>query len=123
MGNAGLHCSQTVYVIPDEDLKLSLATLETDANFTEHLAAHIIATRHHLTGAPEPPEPSYAPYFHQPATTGPSPKKPSSPAACCVHTPASARNSPLPTSPSSAMEPAAAVLRSRAACIPRRSSR
>src|SRR5216683_4265914 len=60
-------CTLTVYVIPDEDLKLSLATLETDANFTEHLAAHITATRHHLTGAPEPPEPSYAPSFHQPA--------------------------------------------------------
>ena len=50
----------------DEDLKPSPATLETDANFTEHLAAHISATRHHLTGAPEPPEPPYAPSFHPP---------------------------------------------------------
>jgi hypothetical protein len=49
--------------------------------------AHVIATQNHLTGAREPPEPSYAPSFHQPATTGSSPKKPSSPAACCVHTP------------------------------------
>ena len=28
--------------------------------------AHVIATRHHLTGAREPPEPSFAPSFHQP---------------------------------------------------------
>jgi hypothetical protein len=60
-----------VYVMPDtdtdEDLKpSSLAAIETDVNFTEHLAAHIPATRHHLTGAPEPPGPPYAPSFHPP---------------------------------------------------------
>ena len=44
----------------------SLAALETDANFTEHIAAHISSTHHHPTGAPEPPELPYAPFFHPP---------------------------------------------------------
>jgi hypothetical protein len=50
----------------DEDLKHSPAAPETDANFTEHLAAYISATRHHLTGGPEPPELPYAASFHPP---------------------------------------------------------
>ena len=63
----------------DEDLKpSSLAALETDANFTEHLAAHISATWHHLTGAPEPPEPPYAPSFHPPEGYWTAAEKPSS---------------------------------------------
>jgi hypothetical protein len=51
----------------DEYLKPSfLAILDTDANFAEHLAAHISATHHHLTGAPEPPVPPYSLSFHPP---------------------------------------------------------
>jgi len=44
----------------------SLAALETDANFTEHIAAHISSTYHHPTGAPEPPKLPYALFFHPP---------------------------------------------------------
>jgi hypothetical protein len=62
----------------DEYLKpSSLAALETDVNFTEHIVTHISPTHHHLTGAPEPPEPPYAPFFHPPTGYWP-PKKPSS---------------------------------------------
>jgi hypothetical protein len=51
----------------DEESKSpSLAIIESDVYLTEHLAAHISATRHHLTGAPELPEPPYAPSFHPP---------------------------------------------------------
>jgi len=39
---------------------------DSDIYITEHLSPHISATRHHLTGAPEPPEPPYAPSFHPP---------------------------------------------------------
>jgi len=44
----------------------SLGIPESDVYLTEHLAAHIYVTQHHLTGAPEPPEPPYAPSFHPP---------------------------------------------------------
>ena len=40
--------------------------IENDVYLTEHLAEHISATRHHLTGAPEHPEPPYAPSFYPP---------------------------------------------------------
>ena len=63
----------------DKDLKTSPAALETDTNFTEHLAAHISAMRHHLTGANEPPEPPYAPSSHHSTNqraTEPPPKRP-----------------------------------------------
>ena len=51
----------------DEYLKpSSLAALETDVNFTEHIATHISPTHHHPTGVPEPPEPLYAPFFRPP---------------------------------------------------------
>jgi hypothetical protein len=52
----------------DEESKpSSLAVADnSDLYLTEHLAAHLVATRHHLTGAPEPPEPPYAPSFHPP---------------------------------------------------------
>jgi hypothetical protein len=40
--------------------------IENDVYLTEHLADHISATRHHLTGTPEHPEPPYAPSFHPP---------------------------------------------------------
>ena len=33
---------------------------------SQHLANHISTTRHHLTGAPDHPEPPYAPSFHPP---------------------------------------------------------
>ena len=33
---------------------------------TAHLDAHISATRHHFTGAPDHPEPPYAPSYHPP---------------------------------------------------------
>ena len=33
---------------------------------TAHLDAHISATRHYFTGAPDPPEPPYAPSYHPP---------------------------------------------------------
>jgi hypothetical protein len=58
-----------VYFMPDTDEESkspSLAIIESDVYLTEHLAAHISATRHHLTGAPELPEPPYAPSFHPP---------------------------------------------------------
>jgi hypothetical protein len=35
--------------------KPSFLVVETDANFSEHLTAHISVTRHPLTGVPEPP--------------------------------------------------------------------
>jgi hypothetical protein len=38
-----------------------------DVYLTEHLADHISATHHHLTGKPEHPEPPYTPSFHLPA--------------------------------------------------------
>ncbi|KAI0262272.1 hypothetical protein BGY98DRAFT_1104190 [Russula aff. rugulosa BPL654] len=44
----------------------SLVDIENDVYLTEHLAKHISATRHHLTGTPEHPEPPYAPSFHPP---------------------------------------------------------
>ena len=44
----------------------SLIDIENGVYLTEHLADHISATRHHLTGAPEPPEPPYPPSFHPP---------------------------------------------------------
>ena len=44
----------------------SLVDIENDVYLTEHLADYISATRHHLTGAPEHPEPPYAPSFHTP---------------------------------------------------------
>ena len=44
----------------------SLDIPESDLYLTEHLAAHIYATQHYLTGAPEPPEPPYAPSFYPP---------------------------------------------------------
>src|SRR5258708_9479179 len=44
----------------------SLIDIETGVYLTEHLADHISATRHHLTGAPKPPEPPYPPSFHPP---------------------------------------------------------
>ena len=51
----------------DEESKSPyLAAIESDIYLTEHLADHISATHHHLTGAPEPPEPPYAPSFHPP---------------------------------------------------------
>ena len=50
----------------DESKSPSLAVIESETYLTEHLAAHISATRHHLTGAPEHPEPPYAPSFHPP---------------------------------------------------------
>jgi len=51
----------------DEESKLSSVGIpESDVYLTEHLAAHISATQHHLTGAPEPPEPPYAPSFYPP---------------------------------------------------------
>ena len=51
----------------DEEPKSpSLAAIESDVYLTEHLAAHISVTHHHFTGAPEPPEPPYAPSFHPP---------------------------------------------------------
>ncbi|KAI0290354.1 hypothetical protein BC826DRAFT_1187348 [Russula brevipes] len=51
----------------DESKPSSLAVADnSDLYLTEHLAAHLAATRHHLTGAPEPPEPPYAPSFHPP---------------------------------------------------------
>ena len=50
----------------DTDEPSSLGIPESDVYLTEHLAAHISATQHHLTGAPEPPEPPYAPSFHPP---------------------------------------------------------
>jgi hypothetical protein len=111
-------------VIPDEDLKLSLATLETRRQL--HRAPR---RPHHRHTAP-PHRRARAPRALLRPVLPPTGrlldrrrKRPSSPAACCVHTPASARNSSPPTSPSSAMELAAAVPRSRAACIPRRSLR
>lgn len=39
---------------------------KNDVYLTEHLADHISATRYHLTGRPEHPEPPYAPSFHPP---------------------------------------------------------
>jgi hypothetical protein len=42
------------------------AVIESETYLTDHLAAHISATRYHLTGAPEYPEPPYAPSFHPP---------------------------------------------------------
>jgi hypothetical protein len=50
----------------DESKSPSLTIVDSDTYLTEHLAEHISATRHHLTGAPEPPEPPYAPSFHPP---------------------------------------------------------
>ena len=44
----------------------SLVDIKNDVYLTEHLAKHISATRHHLTGTPEHPEPPYAPSFHPP---------------------------------------------------------
>ena len=44
----------------------SLVDIDDDVYLSEHLANHISATRLHLTGAPEPPEPPYAPSFHPP---------------------------------------------------------
>jgi hypothetical protein len=44
----------------------SLIDIENGVYLTEHLADHISATRHHLTGVPEPPEPPYPPSFHPP---------------------------------------------------------
>jgi hypothetical protein len=35
-------------------------------HLTAHLDAHISDTRHHFTGAPDPPEPPYAPSYHPP---------------------------------------------------------
>ncbi|KAH9052287.1 hypothetical protein EDB87DRAFT_1692445 [Lactarius vividus] len=35
-------------------------------HLTSHLDTHISATLHHFTGAPEPPEPPYAPSYHPP---------------------------------------------------------
>ena len=51
----------------DESKSPSLAIIESETYLTEHLAVHISATRHHLTGAPEHPEPPYAPSFHPPS--------------------------------------------------------
>ena len=50
----------------DESKSPSLTIVESDTYLTEHLVEHISATRHHLTGAPEPPDPPYAPSFHPP---------------------------------------------------------
>jgi hypothetical protein len=44
----------------------SLVDIENDVYLTQHLADHISATRHHLTGIPEHPEPPCAPSFHPP---------------------------------------------------------
>src|SRR5260221_8041920 len=49
-----------------ESKSSSLGIPESDVYLTENLTAHISATQHHLTGAPEPPEPPYAPSFHPP---------------------------------------------------------
>ena len=51
----------------DTVAELSNVDIEkNDVYLTEHLADHISATRHHLTGRPENPEPPYAPSFHPP---------------------------------------------------------
>lgn len=39
---------------------------EQGVDLTSHLDTHISATLHHFTGAPEPPEPPYAPSYHPP---------------------------------------------------------
>ncbi|KAF8274632.1 hypothetical protein EI94DRAFT_1793925 [Lactarius quietus] len=36
------------------------------SNLTTHTDAHIAATRHYFSGAPDPPEPPYAPSYHPP---------------------------------------------------------
>jgi hypothetical protein len=51
----------------EESSNISLVDIEkNDVYLTEHLADHISATRHHLTGKPDHPEPPYAPSFHPP---------------------------------------------------------
>ncbi|KAH9164659.1 hypothetical protein EDB89DRAFT_2077804 [Lactarius sanguifluus] len=40
--------------------------VDPSASLASHLDTHISATRHHFTGAPEPPEPPYAPSYHPP---------------------------------------------------------
>src|SRR6266566_2197796 len=44
----------------------SLVDIQNGVYLTDHLADHISATRHHLAGTPEHPEPPYAPSFHPP---------------------------------------------------------
>ncbi|KAI9454810.1 hypothetical protein F5148DRAFT_984973 [Russula earlei] len=44
----------------------SLTVDGSDVYLAEHLATHISATRHHLTGAPDHPEKPYKPSFHPP---------------------------------------------------------
>jgi hypothetical protein len=53
----------------DEERNPSLTAAAPKSNttyLTSHLTTHIATTHHHLTGAPEPPEPPYAPSFHPP---------------------------------------------------------
>jgi hypothetical protein len=62
---------QLVYVMADTDTDTDeeskpSSSLQNEIYLTSHLATHISATRQHLTGAPSPPEPPYAPSFHGP---------------------------------------------------------
>jgi len=41
---------------------------ESDIYLTKHLTPHISTTFHHLTGAPEHPEPPYEPSFYPPTS-------------------------------------------------------
>jgi len=50
----------------NKDLKPSLTALETNANFTKHLAMHISVMQCHLTSAPKPSKLPYAPSFDPP---------------------------------------------------------
>ena len=50
----------------DPSLNLPRPSSPLDSYFTSHLDAHISATRHYFTGAPDPPDPPYAPSYHPP---------------------------------------------------------
>lgn len=66
---SGSHRILQAYVMADEESKpssLARAIPDSDIYITEHLSPHISATRRHLTGAPEHPEPPYAQSFHPP---------------------------------------------------------
>jgi hypothetical protein len=67
--NLSTQPTQVYYFMPDTDKesKPSLAVIESDVFLPEHLAG--VAAHHHLTGAPESPEPPCPPSFpHQQAT-------------------------------------------------------